>query len=210
MKFSHLSSFLATIALCGALSLTSALSTAQGGDAAAGRVKAVSCATCHQADGNSLSAAFPKLAGQNEKYLLRQLRAIQSGAYPVPVMAGQLDGLGDGDLRDLSAWFASQTMSAGVARREQLELGERIYRAGLASKSVPACSACHSPHGAGNAPAGFPRIAGQHADYIVARLKDYREKRRIHDETAEVMAGVVEFLSEQEMEAVANYVQGLR
>ena len=74
-------------------------------------------------------------------------------------------------------------MSVGVARREQLALGERIYRAGIAAKGVAACSACHSPHGAGNAPAGFPRIAGQHADYIVARLKDYRERRRVHDET---------------------------
>ncbi len=196
-------------ALCGALVLVDA-SAADGGDAAAGRVKAASCVACHNVDGNSLSPIFPKLAGQNTKYLLRQLRAIQSGTYPVPSMAGQLDGMDGQDLRDIAAWFASQAMSAGVARREQLALGERIYRAGIAAKSVPACSACHSPHGAGNAPAGFPRIAGQHADYIVARLKDYRERRRLHDATAEVMAGVVQFLSESEMEAVANYAQGLR
>lgn len=185
-----------------------------GGDATAGRDKVEVCAACHMADGNSLIPAYPKLAGQGERYLLRQLRAIKRGDWAIPLMAGQLDAMSDQDLQDIAAFYAGNLMSGGATNPEMLEQGQRIYRAGIAARGVPACMACHSPTGAGNPPAGYPRLAGQHAEYILERLEQYRDNRmpyeRAYDETARIMSDIASGMLYNDMQAVADYIQGLR
>ena len=173
------------------------------------RRKAAPCAVCHGADGNSAAAVFPKIAGLNEKYLLRQLRDIKSGRRVLPEMAGQLDALTDRDLQDLSAFYAQQTMSGSVAKAELVDLGERIYRGGMRERKVAACTACHSPTGAGNPLIGFPRIGGQFAEYIAKRLRHYRISECEEGEQRCMMTQTARQLSDAAIEAVASYVSGL-
>jgi cytochrome c553 len=185
------------------------------GDASAGKDKVVTCSACHGADGNSAAPTFPKLAGLGEKYLLKQMQDIRDGARPVPTMVGQLDGKSDQDLADMAAFYAEQARSGSQANPELVALGAKIYRGGIAERAVPACSACHSPNGKGNAPAGFPALAGQHADYIAAQLKAYRkgyedETGRTNDGDTKIMRTTAFGLSDKEIEAVASYAAGLK
>lgn len=180
------------------------------GDAGAGKAKSTSCGACHGADGNSVAGTFPKLAGQGEKYLLKQLKDIKSGARPVLTMTGQLDNMNDQDLADLAAYFASQSQTPSVSKDEDLALGEQMYRAGNAEIGIAACTACHSPRGLGNAPAGFPRLSGQHADYIAAQLKAFQTEARTNDGDSKIMRDVAARMSDKEIKAVANFVAGLR
>jgi len=185
-----------------------------GGDAAAGSRKVEVCTACHAADGNSAIPAYPKLAGQGERYLLRQLRAIKRGDWNIPLMVGQLDAMSDQDLQDIAAFYASGQMSRGATDPGLVQHGQRIYRAGIAARGVPACMACHSPTGAGNAPAGYPRLAGQHAEYLLERLEQYRDGKAEYelpyDETARIMSDVTAGMLYNDMKAVASYIQGLR
>jgi cytochrome c553 len=184
-------------------------------DAAAGKNNSVVCSACHGADGNSAVPSFPKLAGQGEAYLIKQLKDIRDGARPVPTMAGQLDGKSDEDLADLAAYFASQPKSGGKANPELLALGQKVFRGGVAERNVAACSACHSPTGKGNAPAGFPSLAGQHAEYTATQLKMYRKgyedsSGRTNDGDAKIMRTIAFGLSDKEIEAVSSYIAGLK
>jgi len=184
------------------------------GDAAAGQGKSAACSACHGADGNGISP-FPKLAGQGEKYLLKQMQDIRDGARPVPTMAGQLDGKSDQDLADMAAFYASQNRSGGQTDPAKLELGEKIYRAGVAERNVAACIACHSPTGKGNAPAGYPALAGQHAQYVADQLRAYRKgyedpAGRTNDGDTKIMRATAFGLSDMEIEAVSSYVSGLK
>ena len=184
------------------------------GNASAGKAKTAACAACHGADGNSPAPTFPKLAGQGERYLAKQIHDIKSGARPVPMMAGQTDNLSDQDIADIAAYYASQTSSTGQANPELVEKGEAIYRGGVAERGVPACSACHSPTGAGMAAAGYPRLAGQYADYTVAQLKAFRaamdgREGRDNDGEAKIMRTIAFKMSDSEIEAVASFIQGL-
>lgn len=179
------------------------------GNAQAGKAQTAACVACHGADGNSPSAAFPKLAGQNAKYLVKQMRDIQSGARPVPTMAGQLDGKSIQDLEDMAAFFASQKGTIGTAKKELVTLGERLYRAGNAETGVAACTACHSPTGSGNSAAGYPALGGQHAGYIEAQLKAFRDGVRTNDGDAKTMRSVSFRLNDNEIAAVASYISGL-
>lgn len=185
------------------------------GDADAGKGMVAMCGACHGADGNSPAPAFPKLANLGEKYLLKQMIDIRDGARPVPTMAGQLDGKSDQDLANMAAFFDSQPRSGGQADPALVELGEKVYRAGVAGRNVAACTACHSPNGKGNAPGGFPALAGQHADYIAAQLRAYRmgyedENGRTNDGDAKIMRTTAFGLSDGEIEAVASYISGLK
>lgn len=198
-----------------------------GGDATSGKDKAAACVACHGQGGNSTVPTFPKLAGQNERYLLKQLQNIQCGflgeeqqkaekclARSVPTMAGQLDNLNDQDLADIAAYFASQAGSTGQANPDLVAKGEEVYRAGIRSKGVAACSACHSPTGAGNGPAGYPALGGQHADYVAAQLKAFRAAAdglpgRSNDGDTKIMRDVARLMSDSEIEAVASYISGL-
>lgn len=178
------------------------------GDAAAGQAKSALCATCHGADGNSQLSINPKLAGQNASYLVKQLKDYKSGARVNPTMTAMVAALTDQDVLDIAAWYSSQQVSLLGADPETLELGETLYRAGLKDLSVAACSACHSPTGNGNGPAGFPSLSGQHSEYTLLQLKAFRAGERQNDSSA-MMRSVVERLTDKELEALASYVSGL-
>ena len=185
------------------------------GDAAAGEGMSAVCGACHGADGNSAVPTFPKLAGQGEKYLLKQLQDIRDGARPIPTMAGQLDGKSDQNLADIAAFYAAQAGSGGHTDPALLALGEKVYRSGVAERNVAACTACHSPTGKGNAPAGFPALAGQHAEYTATQLRAYRkgyedDTGRTNDGEAKIMRTTAFGLSDGEIEAVSSYVAGLK
>jgi cytochrome c553 len=171
------------------------------------------CAACHAADGNSTIPANPKLAQQHVHYLNKQLLDYttrpgeQRPARENAIMNGIAAGLSDQDKRDVSAWFASQTAKPATARnRDTLEMGQRIWRAGIAEKSLPACVGCHSPTGVG-IPIQYPRLAGQHAEYTEAALKEFRDGLRRNSPPMQQIAAK---LNESEMRAVADYIQGLR
>ena len=179
------------------------------GNAEAGKTKAAACGACHGADGNSPAASFPKLAGQNVKYLLKQMKDIQSGARSVPTMAGQLDAMSEQDVADIAAYFSSQSVQIGKADPALVAKGEELYRSGNKSTGVAACTACHSPTGKGNGPAGFPALSGQHAGYVAAQLKAFRAGERVNDGDTEMMRNVAFRLNDKEIEAVSSYVSGL-
>lgn len=183
-------------------------------DAARGKqIASGVCAACHGADGNSVIAANPKLAAQHPEYLVKQLNdyVVQAGAKKAArenaVMAGFAAVLSAQDKRDVSAWFASQKKSPGAARNKAtLETGQRIYRAGIAEKGVPACAGCHTPNGAG-VPSIYPRLAGQHAEYTEATLKAMREGSRANNLA---MSQISARLTDAEIAAVADFIAGLR
>lgn len=196
--------------LIGMFTLLIALPSWGAGDADAGKTKAVTCAACHGADGNAIAPNYPNLAGQNERYLLSQLELIQSGERAAPLMAGQLNGKTQQDLADLAAFYASLPGSVGQVSGEELALGESIYRGGILDKKVTACTSCHTPTGAGNPPAGFPRLSGQSIDYVVAQLTAYRESERTSDEAyGGMMRQVAAHMNDGEIKAVARYIHGL-
>jgi cytochrome c553 len=176
------------------------------GDAEAGKAKAVACGACHGADGNSLVPNFPKLGGQHASYLLKQMHDIKSNARPVPEMIGQLDAMSDQDMEDIAAYYASQASTRGAAKEALVELGESIYRAGVREKGIAACAACHSPTGAGNGPARYPMLSGQHADYIATR-SCARSATTSAPTTATPASCVTSLsrLSDKELDAVSSY-----
>ena len=187
------------------------------GDAAAGQAKSALCAGCHGADGNSAVPNFPKLAGQGEKYLIKQMEDIKSGARNVPEMTGMLAASSEQDLADLAAYFASKTIQLAGAKDENLTKGESVYRGGNMATGVPSCTGCHSPSGQGNAPAGFPALGGQFADYTAKQLRAFRTAAhdadnpagRSNDGEAAIMRGVAAQMSDVEIDAVANFIAGL-
>ncbi len=176
------------------------------------KVAAGVCSACHGNDGNSAASANPKLAGQHYEYLVKQLvdyakPADAKNARVNSVMAGFTGQLSIEDKRNVSAWFASQAIKPGTAsKRETLELGQRIYRAGLPGKDVPACAGCHSPNGAG-IPAQYPRLGGQWAEYTEVQLKAFRDGTRRNNLP---MGQIAARMTDAEMQAVADYIAGLR
>ena len=185
------------------------------GDPAAGESQVTACGACHGPDGNSVVPTFPKLAGQGEKYLFKQLKDIRDGLRPIPTMAGQVDNKSDQELADIAAYYASQARTGAQTDPALLELGESVYRGGIPERQVAACTACHSPTGNGNAPAGFPSLGGQHAEYIAAQLVAYRKgyedaTGRVNDGDSMIMRITAFGLSDKEIEAVASYAAGLQ
>jgi cbb3-type cytochrome c oxidase subunit III len=179
------------------------------GDAAAGQGKVAVCGACHGADGNSPAPNFPKLAGQGERYLLKQLHDIKSGNRQVVEMTGMLDNLSEQDMADIAAYFASQQMSVGAADPKLVERGEALFRGGKLEDGMPACTGCHSPNGAGLDAAGFPQLGGQHATYVAKQLTDFREGNRTNDGDAMIMRAIAAKLSNKDIEAVSSFIQGL-
>jgi cytochrome c553 len=190
------------------------------GDAKRGEALVTTCAACHGADGNSPAPNFPKLAGLGEKYITKQLSDIKTGVRIVPEMTGLLNNHSDQDLADMAAFYSAQPLQLAGAQElkvrvnsgvevDALALGEKIYRAGNLETKTPACTGCHSPRGLGNAPAAFPRLSGQYAQYIEKQLRDFRSGARVNDGEAQIMRKAAEHLSDAEIVALANYIAGL-
>lgn len=185
------------------------------GDAAKGQeIAAKVCAACHGPDGNSPLAVNPSLAGQHPEYLYKQLgnfkpKAGKPAERNNAVMAGMAAPLSDDDMKNVAAYYTSQTPRPRAARDPELvKQGQLIYRGGIAAKSVAACASCHSPNGAG-LPAQYPRVSGQHAEYTAAQLKAFRAGERANDPN-NMMRTVAAKLSDREIAAVSEYIAGLR
>ena len=187
------------------------------GDAEAGKKKSVTCGACHGADGNSMVPNFPKLAGQAASYTFKQLKDMKSGARNVPEMAAIVAPLSDQDMMDLAAYFAEQTIKPGAANPDLVELGQKLYRAGDAEKSVTACAGCHGAEGKGMPEAGFPALAGQHSAYLESQLKAFRAagredhdgKRRDNDGEGKMMRATAARLSDDDIKALSSYISGM-
>ncbi len=178
------------------------------GDPEAGKTKAQACFACHGVNGVSTNPVWPKLAGQGADYIAKQLGDFKSGKRTEPLMVAQVASLSPQDMADLGAFFAAQKPNIGAADEKLVSLGEKIYRGGNKQSGVAACMACHSPDGAGNPPARFPRLGGQHAPYVTKALKDFRSGKRTND-PAKMMQNIAARMTDAEIEAVASYVQGL-
>ena len=187
-----------------------AQTTAKPGDATAGQAKSATCAACHGMDGNPASSQYPKLAGQHENYIARQIVLFKTQKRPSPIMMGFAMPLSDQDMHDIGAYFASKTSLPGVADTQLVARGEALYRGGDAKAGVPACMACHGPDGRGNPGAGYPQLAGQYADYVTLKLKDWHDgKTWGDDDRAEIMPAIAKALSEQDIAALSSYIEGL-
>jgi cytochrome c553 len=167
------------------------------------------CAACHGIDGNSPLPANPNLAGQHPEYLAKQLAEFKSGIRKNAVMTGMTSGVSTEDIRSIAAFYGAQKSKDSAARDKDLAAkGRALYRGGIASKGVAACAGCHSPNGAG-IPSQYPRLAGQHADYVSAQLKAFRAGDRANDAN-QMMRDTAAKLSDAEINALAEYIAGLR
>ncbi|MES2012804.1 MAG: c-type cytochrome [Pseudomonadota bacterium] len=165
------------------------------------------CAACHTPDGNSVISLNPKLASQHPEYLEKQLTEFKSGKRANPVMSGMAAALSDDDIKNLAAYFSAKPLALAQAKTNGAgSLGEKIYRGGIAATNVPACAACHGAHGSG-LPKQFPSLRGQHADYTLAQLRAFRLSERAN---APMMMAIAVKMTDAEMAAVADYIQGLR
>ena len=165
------------------------------------------CAACHAADGNSMIPANPKLAQQHPEYILKQLQEFKSGKRANPVMMGFASQLSPEDMRNVAYFVASKTASPGFAKeKETVGIGEKIYRGGIADRQIAACAGCHGPNGSGM-PAQYPRLSGQHADYTVSQLTQFRDGVR---KNSVQMTQVAAKMNDREIKAVSDYIAGLR
>ena len=191
-------------------SLTAASARAQEGSVEAGRAKSATCAACHGADGNSVTPDWPMLAGQHSSYIVRQLRAFKNGERTDVTMKPFADMLSEQDMLDVAAYFEAQTPTPKGADPSLVGLGQQIYRGGVAARGVAACIACHGPEGNGNPLASYPRIGGQHAAYTTKQLNAYRAGDRRSDvDLNQMMRNVAGQLFDDEIRALASYMQGL-
>jgi cytochrome c553 len=191
------------------LSLGLAGTAMAAGDAAKGKELSTTCAACHGGDGNSFNPEWPKLAGQHADYIVKQLAEFKEGKRKNATMAPMAAPLSAQDMEDLAAYYAAQRTAPGAADETMVELGEAIYKGGIAAKGVASCAACHGPSGAGNAAANFPQLSGQHAKYTVIQLQNFAEGKRDND-AGRMMRNLANKMSKAEMEAVAQYIQGLK
>jgi cytochrome c553 len=189
------------------LTLNSVVAIAAG-DPAKGKAKSESCASCHGVDGNSTNPAWPKIAGQHPKYLLKELRDFKAGKRRNELMTPMVAGLNQQDMEDLVAYFASNPPRPGYAEEDQVHLGEKLYRGGNFESGFAACMSCHGPAGSGNPLGAVPVVSGQHSDYIASQLRAFRSGERANDPYG-IMRDVARRMTDEEIEAVANYIEGL-
>jgi cytochrome c553 len=192
-----------------ALSCLGAGAALAAGSAEKGESKAPACVACHGAQGNSANPEWPVLAGQHEEYIHKQLQAFKSGARKNPLMTPMAMSLSDDDMADLGAYFSAQKPAGKETEAAKLQLGQRVYRSGDPKTGAPACASCHGPTGAGNPPAQYPALRGQYATYVAAQLRAYRAGTRQTDPN-QMMRNVASSMSDEQIDAVASYVQGLR
>ena len=164
------------------------------------------CVACHAADGSRGSPTYPILQGQHPEYLAKQLAEYKSGKRANAIMTGIASALSEDDMKNVAAFYGSKQAKPGFAKNKDfVTLGEKIYRGGIAERSIPACAGCHSPNGAG-LPIQYPRLAGQHADYTEAQLISFRGGVRKNNVA---MTGVAAKLNDREIKAVSDYIAGL-
>ena len=165
------------------------------------------CIACHSADGTRGSPANPILQGQHPEYLAKQLTEFKAGKRNNPIMRGIASTLSPEDMKNVAAFYATKHAKPGFAKnKDTVHDGEKIYRGGIADRSIPACAGCHSPTGSG-IPAQYPRLAGQHADYVEAQLVAFRSAAR---DNSAPMVGIAAKMNDREIKAVADYIAGLR
>jgi len=181
------------------------------GDAAVGKDKAAVCGGCHGAEGNSMVPTFPNLAGQSEKYIVKQLANFKAKTTRQdPMMDAQVAALSDPDAQDIAAFFAAQKLvSTATADESKLVMGREIYKGGNLQTGVPACQGCHGPTGAGNPGSGYPQLTGQFAMYTMKQLRAFKDGSRSNDD-GEVMRNAVARMTDAEIEAVAQYIASLK
>ena len=183
------------------------------GDAEKGQTLSATCAACHGMDGNSVNPIWPSLAGQHEAFLIRQITLFKNGERENALMAPMVSALSEQDIKDLATYFSSQEIKLKAADPETVELGKKIYQGGDQARNIPACMSCHGPTGQGNPVSGYPMLANQHAAYTAIQLRAYKAGRKSvnqDDVNGQVMAGVAEYMSEAEIDAVSSYIQGLK
>lgn len=178
------------------------------GDPAAGAQKSQTCAACHGPDGNSSSPTWPNLAGQHAEYLSKQLHDFRDGKRANPQMSPMAAQLSDEDIADLAAFYSSKDHALGAAKPENVDTGQKIYRAGDPKTGLPACMACHGPNGTGNPAALYPVLSGQHAEYTVLQLKAYKTEERNNDQNS-TMRTIASKLTNRDIDAISDYLQGL-
>lgn len=177
----------------------------------AGKTKAIRCGACHGPDGNSVNPQWPSIAGQHAPYIVRQLQAFQNGERTNILMSSQAMTLTEQDMKDVAVFFAAQPAAAkAVADVSLVEKGQALYRGGDKESGAAACLTCHGPTGRGNPSARYPLLRGQHATYIAATLRAYASDARKSDGATKIMRDIAKRLSEDDIVAVAAYVQGLR
>lgn len=177
----------------------------------AGKTKAVRCGACHGSDGNSVNPQWPSIAGQHAPYIVRQLEAFQNGERTNILMSSQAMTLTEQDMNDVAVYFAAQSAAAkSVADPGLVEKGEALYRGGNKESGAAACLTCHGPTGRGNPSAKYPLLRGQYASYVAATLREYATDDRKSDGATKIMRDIAKRLSEDDIVAVAAYVQGLR
>ena len=179
------------------------------GDPEAGAQKALVCGACHGMDGNSINPEWPNLAGQHAAYIARQLQLFKEGVRNNVIMMPNAMLLTEGDMADLAAYYAAQTPAGLEADPSTVEQGERLYRAGDPARGLPACIACHGPQGKGNGPAQYPALRAQHSLYTYLQLRAYASGERVPAGN-DMMQTIAAKMSDEEMSAVASYLQGLR
>jgi cytochrome c553 len=180
------------------------------GDATAGQAKAAVCGACHGMDGNSSDAQYPKLAGQSEQYIVRQLTDFKAGKRQNPIMMGMAAPLSTQDMHDVGAYFASKTPLPGVADQALVEHGETLFRQGDATRGIPACMACHSIDGRGNPGARYPQLTSQHAQYVEATLKAWHDGTTWGDDAqSQIMPAIAKKLEPADIAALSSYIEGL-
>lgn len=183
------------------------------GSAEAGKAKALTCTACHGQEGNSVNPLWPNIAGQSATYAVGQLQAFKSGARNDPLMTSQAMLLSEQDMRDLAVYFESLPAAAAAVAdpsSRSVARAEALYRGGNENAGTPACLACHGPTGRGNPAANYPALNGQHATYTAKQLRDYASNSRQSDGKTRVMREIAARLSEEDIVALASYVQGLK
>jgi cytochrome c553 len=197
-----------TLVLSG--SLLTVAARAQEGSVDAGRTKSATCAACHGLDGNSVTPDWPSLAGQHTVYIVRQLKAFKAGDRVNVTMKPFADMLTDQDMADIAAYFAAQKPVPKGADPALVNLGQQIYRGGVPQRGIAACIACHGPSGDGNPMAAYPRLSGQHSTYVARTLGEYAAGTRRSDvDLNQMMRNEASLLRDDEIKALASYVQGL-
>jgi cytochrome c553 len=219
------------LAVSVSLSLLTMMSSVQAVNIKAGQAKSETCAGCHGKKGNSLVSMYPKLAAQNEEYLIKQIYAFKDGTRNGPMMSSMVAGLSDDNIKDIAAFYEAQKITRNAleldkegavnevlsdeeqAEQEQLEamiaLGRDIFVNGHLENEISACIACHGPKGEGNKPAAFPALHGQHADYLIKTLNDYKVGKRTND-SENIMRMIAQRMSTKEIKATANYISTMK